>query len=101
MKMKPSHTSHCICGTRHAVRVEVQQQILARRRDQGAVELIAPAVKAAEEQRGLALHFLERVVPPEELVAAVRADIVQGADDVVLAAHQMTEVCAKPNSRVK
>ena len=80
---------HLALDRRHpaAVGVEVQQQILAGGRVQRAVQLVAPAVEAAVQQRRAALHLLERVVLPQHLVAAVRADVVEGADHVVLAPH--------------
>src|SRR3546814_13715011 len=58
---------------------------LARRRHQLAVEFISPAVEAAIQQRRLTLDFLERIVAPEQLVAAVRTDVVERAQHIVLA----------------
>src|SRR3546814_18000248 len=63
--------------------VKVEQEILARRRHQLAVEFISPAVEAAIQQRRLTLDFLERIVAPEQLVAAVRADVVERAQHLV------------------
>jgi hypothetical protein len=54
---------------------------------QRPVQVVAPTVEAAVQQRSAALHLLERVVLPQHLVAAVRADVVERADDVVLAPH--------------
>src|SRR3546814_9777437 len=67
--------------------VKVEQEILARRRHQLAVEFISPAVEAAIQQRRLTLDFLERIVAPEQLVDAVRADVVERAQHIVLATH--------------
>src|SRR5947208_11601646 len=42
-------------------------------------------METAVQQRRAALHFLKGVVLPEHFVAAVRTDVVEGADHVVLA----------------
>ena len=70
-----------------AVGIEVQQQILSGGGVQRAVQLVTPAMEAAVQQGRPALHLLEGVVLPQHLVAAVWADVVQGADHTVLAAH--------------
>ena len=69
-----------------AVGVEVEQQIGAGGRVQRSVQLVAPAVEAAVQQGRTAGHLLEGVVLPQHLVAAVRTDVVHGADHAVFAA---------------
>ena len=54
---------------------------------QRAVQVVSPTVESAVQQRCAPGHLLERIVLPQELVAAVGADVVEGADDVILAPH--------------
>src|SRR6185312_9807110 len=68
-----------------AVGVEVEQQVFSRGRMQQAVKVVAPPMEPAVQQRRSPLHLLERVVLPQDLVAAMRADVVERANYVVLA----------------
>ena len=44
-------------------------------------------METAVQQQLAAGHLLERIVLPQELVATVRADVVEEQDNVVLAPH--------------
>ena len=67
--------------------VEVEELLLLLDEVQGAVEVIAPAVVLAHELAADAARLLLRVVVPDQLVAAVAADVVESTDLVVRAAH--------------
>ena len=51
------------------------------------VEVVLPAVVLAGELPAVALRLHARVVGPDQLVAAVAADVVEGADHAVHAPH--------------
>src|SRR5262245_2748572 len=65
--------------------VDPEELTLLEDEGAAAVELVGPAVVLAGELPGGPADLLGRVVGPHQLVAAVAADVVEGADPVVLA----------------
>src|SRR4029450_12246369 len=72
-----------------AVVVLVEVEELAFLLDEGAaaVEVVAPAVVLARELAAGAADFFAGVVVPHEFVAAVAADVVEGAHGAVAVAY--------------
>jgi hypothetical protein len=67
--------------------VQVEELTLLLHERAPAVELVLPAVVLADELAAAAARLLAREVGPYQLVAAVAADVVEGADLAVHAAH--------------
>ena len=87
MKMNPFQTSHCT-GLKPVLRgVEVEELARLLHEGQLALEVVAPAVVLAGELPAGALDLLVGKVVPHQLVSAMTADVVEGADLLVLALH--------------
>jgi hypothetical protein len=59
-----------------------------------AIEVVAPAVKAADELLALAAGAVRALGCVDELAAAVRADVVKGLDRVLCGTHDQDRVLA-------
>src|SRR5262249_46935817 len=70
-----------------AALVDVEELALLLHERAPAVEAVAPAVVLAHELATGALRLFARELVPDELVAAVAADVVEGAHDAALVAH--------------
>ena len=81
--------------------VEVEELLLLLHEVQRAVEVVAPAVVLAHELAGDAARLLLREVVPDQLVAAVTADVVERPDLPVRPRTTTTEVRATASSLVK
>src|SRR5262245_10853349 len=70
-----------------SVPLDAEELVLLLNERELAVEAVAPAVILADELAAYPLRFFARELVPYELVAAVAADVVEGAHSAALVAH--------------